>query len=234
MPTLDPAKTKLSKELKHNSPLVGCRFDPTGKFVFAAAQDNSIQRWEIASGKKTAFEGHKSWARGLAFTNDGKTLFSADWTGKILVWPADAEKAEPRQTIQAHTGWARALSVSPDGKTLASIGNDGKVCLWATADGKPIRSWQAHDCHGYNVAFHPDGKSLASADLKGIVKHWDLTSATMTRELDAKAVFAAWPSMRMGVCWPVPASRMSAMPSPVSAIRLSSCSTGRQDSASSS
>jgi WD40 repeat protein len=194
MLTLDPAKTKMSKEFKHNSPLVGCRFDPTGKFVFVAAQDNSIQRWEIASGKKTAFEGHKSWVRGLAFTNDGKTLFSADWTGKIIAWPADADKAEPRQTIPAHTGWARALSVSPDGKTLGSIGNDGKVCLWSTADGKPIRSWQAHDCHGYNLAFHPDGKSLASADLKGAVKHWDIATAALARELDAKVLHKYDPS----------------------------------------
>ncbi len=187
-PTLDPVKTKLSKDLKHSSPLVGCRFDPSGKYVFASAQDNSIQRHEIATGKKTSFEGHKSWVRGLAFTKDGKTLFSADWTGKILVWAADQEKAETRQTIQAHTGWARALSVSPDGKTLASAGNDGKVCLWSTADGKAIRAWQAHDCHVYNVAFHPEGTSLASADLKGVVKDWDLTG-TMSRQLDAKVLY---------------------------------------------
>jgi WD40 repeat protein len=192
MMKLDPTKTKLAKDLKHTSPLVGCRFDPTGKYVFASAQDNSIQRWEIATGKKTPFAGHSSWVRGLAFSKDGKTLFSADWTGKIIVWPADAEKPQPRQTIQAHTGWARALSLSPDGKMLASVGNDGRVCLWNTADGKAIASWTGHESHVYNVAFHPDGKSLATADLKGIVKHWPLAGMTAParpeRELDAKVL----------------------------------------------
>jgi WD40 repeat protein len=188
---IEPTKTKLLKDFKHNSPLVGCRFDPSGKYVFASAQDNSIQRWEIDTGKKTSFDGHKSWVRPLAFSKDGKTLFSADWMGRLLVWNVADEKPAPRQTITAHAGWCRALSVSPDGKTLASVGNDGKVCLWSTADGKEIRAWRAHDCHVYNVAFHPDGKSLASADLKGVVKHWDITAPATApvRELDAKVLY---------------------------------------------
>src|SRR5438094_3277014 len=88
---VDPAKTKLVKELKHNSPLIGCRFDPSGRFVFAGAQDNSVQRWEIATGKRTAFTGHKSWVRALAFEPASQTLYSADWAGKVLVWPIESE-----------------------------------------------------------------------------------------------------------------------------------------------
>lgn len=186
---IDPTKTKLGKEFKHTAALVGCRFDPTGKFVFAGSQDNSIQRWALADGKKASLNAHKSWVRALSFTPDGKTLFSADWTGKILVWPADAETPAPKQTIDAHAGWCRALAVSPDGKQLASCGNDHKVCLWSTADGKPIRTNEGHDCHVYNVAFHPDGKHLVSADLKGVVKHWDVTTGALTRSLDAAVLW---------------------------------------------
>src|SRR4051794_13523977 len=169
---IEPTKTKLLKDFKHASPLIGCRFDPLGKFVFVSAQDNSIQRYRIDDGAKVSYAAHKSWVRAIAFSKDGKTLFSADWTGKILAWPADADKPEPRFTVDAHTGrWARARALTPDGKTLASVGNDGRACLWSAADGKPLNSWQASDCHVYNVAFHPDGKSLATADLKGVVKH---------------------------------------------------------------
>ena len=100
-PKIEPTKTKLLKDYKHNSALVGCRIDPTGKYVFAGAQDNSVQRFEIDTGKKAAFDGHKSWVRALAFSKDGKTLFSADWTGKVLVWNAADEKPAPRQTISA-------------------------------------------------------------------------------------------------------------------------------------
>ncbi len=196
---VDPAKTKQVKELKHNSALVGCRFDPSGRFVFASAQDNSIQRWDIGSGKRTAFAGHKSWVRALAFDRDGKTLFSADWTGRILAWPVDAEKPAPVRTIEAHKGWARALAVSPNGKALASCGNDHKVRLWSVADGKPLAELAGHESHVYNIAFHPDGKSLVSADLKGVVQVWDLATQKAVRKLDAGVLCKYDPTFRADI-----------------------------------
>jgi WD40 repeat protein len=168
--------------------LIGCRFDPTGRFVFAGSQDNTIQRWELATGKKTTLTGHKSWARGIAFLPGGKTLFTAGYEGRILCWPADAEAPTPLRTIDAHHGWVRAVAVSPDGKLLASCGNDHRVKLLSTVDGKLVRELTGHTCHVYNVAFHPNGQHLASADLKGVVKHWDLAKGTLVRDLDASAL----------------------------------------------
>ena len=82
----DPAKTHLVQDLKHTSPLLGCRIDPSGAFVFAGAQDNTVVRWQLADGKKTALAGHKSWVRALAFAAD-KLAFSGDYTGQLLAWP---------------------------------------------------------------------------------------------------------------------------------------------------
>lgn len=193
-PPLPPAKLDVTQthpiqELKYTSPLVGCRIDPTGRFVVAGAQDNTLQRWELATGKATPLVGHKSWVRGLAFSADGKRLFSADWTGKVLAWPLDADKPEPSLTIDTHKGWARAVIVSPDGKTLATCGNDHLVKLWSAADGKPIAEFAGHEYHVYNIAFHPSGKRLASCDLRGIVLEWDLEAGKSVRELDAKVLY---------------------------------------------
>jgi WD40 repeat protein len=175
-------QTHLAAEHKHNSPLLGCRFDPSGAFVFAGAQDNSIQRWALADGKKTALGGHQSWVRALAFQD--KTMFSGDYAGKILSWDFAAETPTPVRTIDAHEGWVRALTVSPDGKLLASCGNDNLVKLW-TLDGKPVRQFAGHSRHVYNVAFHPDGQQLASCDLLGSVKHWEVATGKLVRDLDA-------------------------------------------------
>src|SRR5262249_26971832 len=150
------------KEWKHTSPLVSCRIDPAGRFVFAGAQDNTIQRWELASGKRTEPGGHKSWVRALAFHPKDGVLFSGDYHGKVLAWPLDADSPVSAQTIDAHQGWVRALAVSPDGKLLASCGNDHLVKLWSTADGKLVKELKGHACHVYNVAFHPKGESLVS------------------------------------------------------------------------
>jgi WD40 repeat protein len=180
---IDPAKTKLAKELKHTAPLLGCRIDPSGRFVFAGGQEATVIRWELDGGKKTTLEGHKSWVRALAFS--GATLFSADYTGKLIAWPVEDDKPAPKWKIAAHKGFARALGVSPDGKTVASCGNDRLVRLWSAADGKEQARYEGHESHVYNVAFHPDGKSLVSGDLKGVVKQWDLASGKVTRTLDA-------------------------------------------------
>ncbi len=181
---IDPTQVRMVQELKHDSPLIGARFDPKGRFVFAGAQDNTIQRWELATSKKTALVGHKSWVRALAFAPQEKFLFSGDWAGRVLVWPLDADDPKPLRTVEAHKGWVRALAVSPDGKTLASCGNDNLVKLWSVAEGKLLRQFVGHTSHVYNLAFHPDGKTLCSGDLKGVVKQWDLTTGISVRDLD--------------------------------------------------
>src|ERR1041384_5238287 len=62
-----PARTRLAFELRHTAPLIGCRFDPSGRFVFASSQDNTIQRWDLNDRAKVSFAGHRSWVRGLAY-----------------------------------------------------------------------------------------------------------------------------------------------------------------------
>jgi WD40 repeat protein len=44
-----------------------------------------------------------------------------------------------------------------------------------------------HPWHVYNVAFHPTGQTLVSCDLKGELKEWDVSSATLKRDLTAAA-----------------------------------------------
>jgi WD40 repeat protein len=192
----DPVPTRMVQELRHNSPLLSCRFDPTGRFVFAGAQDNTIQRWELDSSQRVALEGHRSWVRSLAFqARDGK-LFSGDYSGRVLVWAFDAVAPAPERTIEAHRGWVRAVAVSPDGRQLATCGNDRLVRLWSLPGGEGVRELGGHTCHVYNVAFHPSGTRLTSGDLHGNVKDWDLSDGREIRTLDATVLFRYDPTFR--------------------------------------
>ncbi len=177
----------MAQELRHDSPLLGCRFDPSGRFVFAGAQDNTIQRWELSGGRKVALKGHRSWVRGLAFHDT--QLYSGDYAGRLLVWPLADAKPRPRRAIQAHRGWARMLAVSPDGRLLATCGNDHLVKLWDTSSLSLVRELSDHTCHVYNVAFHPGGRYLVSADLRGNVKQWDLQNGREVRTFDAAVLY---------------------------------------------
>jgi WD40 repeat protein len=186
---IEPSQTHLLSQWKHTAPLVGCRFDPSGQFVFAGAQDNAVVRYHLGTGKKTELKAHKSWVRALAFAAKENLLFSGDWAGRLIAWPFDADAPAPRWNLAAHKGWVRALAVSPDGKALASCGNDLLVKLWSIPDGKLLATLSGHAWHVYNVAFHPGGKQLVSADLHGVVKVWDLAKQKVARELDARLLY---------------------------------------------
>jgi len=215
MPNVAPANTHLTMELKHGRPLIGCRFDPSGRYLFASAEDDTIQRFDLLTGDKTALLGHKSWTRGLACVPSKHTsivphalisasavvggntsvrkptpftLLSCDYHGQLLWWNGADETPKPTRSITAHEGWIRAVAVSPDGATISTCGNDLLVKLWNFADGRLLRTIEGHTSHVYNVAFHPNGQRLVSADLKGNIKDWEIATGKLMRELDAKVL----------------------------------------------
>jgi WD40 repeat protein len=184
----DPALAHVTVQWAHTSPLLCCRFDPAGKFVFAGCEDHSIQRWDLKSAAKIGLTGHESWVNALAFSPDGKTMVSAGCDGRLIWWPADAEKPEAARKVDAHAGWVRSVSMSGDGKVLASGGNDRLVKIWNPADGSLVRELPGHESHVYTVLVHPNNQWVISGDLKGQVKQWEVSSGNLMRTFDAKAL----------------------------------------------
>lgn len=183
--TANPAKTHIAREFKQGSPLVSCRFDPTARYVFAGAQDASVVRWDLAGGQQTALIGHDSWVRAIGFTPDGQTAFTGDYQGRLIWWPATAEKPEPARNIEAHAGWVRAVRVTADGSQVVTCGNDQLIRIWSVAEGALLRELKGHENQVYNIAVHPGGEQLASIDLKGVIKHWSLADGQQLRQLTA-------------------------------------------------
>lgn len=182
-PAADPLKTHLAREFKHGDKLFACRFDPTGRYVFAASTDFSILRWDLDSGQQAVLKGHDSWVRALAFSPDGKTLYSGGYDGRLIWWEADADSPQPLRTVEAHAGWVRSVAVSPDGQTLCTAGNDHLVKLFSAADGSLVRELAGHARHVYNAVFHPGGGQLVSMDLMAQVRVWNLSDGSVAREL---------------------------------------------------
>ena len=173
---IDVTQTHVVAEFKHDIPLTTCRIDPSGRFVFAGAEDFHVYRWDLSGDdtSKTVFSGHQSWVRSLDFSRDGKLLFTAGYDDHIGIWNTADATPKPVQMIKAHNGWVRWVRVSPDGKLLASCGNDNLIKLWNLPDGTLLREFAGHDRYPYAVVFHPDGKRLASFDLMGVIKDWDI------------------------------------------------------------
>jgi len=185
---MDVTKTHVVHDFDHGSPLISCRFDPTGRFVFAGAQDYRVCRWEIATGTKTELTAVNAWVRGLAFDSTASTVITAGFDGRLMSWPVEGEPVDPVRTIEAHHGWARAVAVSPDDTLLASVGNDLKVRLWSMQDGSLVREMSGHESHVYNVAFHPSGERLVTGDLKCNLIDWNVADGKQLRSWQAESL----------------------------------------------
>ena len=184
---MDVTKTHVATDLKHDSPLISCRFDPTDRYAFAGAQDYNVWRFEIATGNKVAYP-TDAWVRSLSFSSDGSKLFTGGYDGRLMFWDVAADKPEPVHTIEAHKGWIRAIDVSPDCTLLASVGNDLAVRLWNTSNGKLVRELKGHESHVYNVRFHPSGQHLATGDLMCNLMHWDIETGKQLRTWQAESL----------------------------------------------
>lgn len=173
---LDVTKTHKVASYHHDLPLTCCRFDPLSRFVFAGAEDLNIYRWDLSTGLKMMFAGHKSWVRSMDFSPDGKWLYTAGWDGELHWWQTDDPQPRSRRMVRAHVGFARWVRVNQDGSLLATCGNDNMIRIWRSNAGEMVTEMAGHERNPYAVNFHPDGKHLVSQDLIGNVFIWDLES----------------------------------------------------------
>jgi len=178
----DPKLAHVAAEWAADGPLVCCRFDTKGRYVFCGLERSVIQRFSLADGKRVDYAGgHDSWVFSLACTPDGAQTISGGGDGRLSFWETDASAApKPIRQVEAHKGWIRALGVSPDGSLLASGGDDKLVKLWEMATGKLLHTLEGHTGLINSLVFHPGGKLLLTGDLMGVVKPWDLSTPAPT------------------------------------------------------
>jgi WD40 repeat protein len=185
----DPKQAHVAAQWPAERPVVCCRFEPAGRFVFCGLESSVVQRFNLADGSRVAFPGgHDSWVFSLAFSGDGEKTYTGGGDGRVTVWETAASAPQPVRQIEAHHGWIRAMSVSPDGLLLATGGNDRVVRTWETSSGKPVGELKGHAGHVYSLEFHPNGKTLLSGDLLGVIHAWDLASGRSEATFDAGAL----------------------------------------------
>ena len=178
MPADRPHAARVEREFKHARPLIGCRFDPTGRFLFASAEDNTIQRFDLLTGTKTALAGHASWVRGHGVRRRHAT-FAADAVAAVergcAGVPGGGVGAGGRRPRRSRT---RSRS-SPATTTASSSG--GRA---TPTTPKPLRSVAAHDGWVRAVAVSPDGKTVATCGNDHLVKLWSAADGAPLRTLD--------------------------------------------------
>jgi WD40 repeat protein len=175
-PVFDPAAARVERELKHARPLVGCRFDPSGRFLFVSAEDDSIQRFDLLTGAKATLAGHESWVRGVCFAAPNPPA------------PADLDGRARRQLAAQALGGLAPVLPAPKSHpfTLVSADYRGKLIWWQGGAGapKPLKSVQAHEGYARALAVSPDGSLVASCGNDHAVKLWRAADGKPVRTLE--------------------------------------------------
>ena len=186
----DPKQAHILAQWSVERPIVCCRFDPRGRFVFCGLESSTIQRVSLADGKKVPLAGgHESWVFSLAISPGGETIYSGGGDGRVAVWETESATPKPIRMIDAHRGWVRGLGVSRDGKLLASGGNDRVVRLWEASSGRLVRELTGHQSQVYSLVFSTDGRTLLTGDLVGSIWQWDLATGKSVGTFDAKPLY---------------------------------------------
>ena len=189
----DPTAARWSARLKHARPLIGCRFDPSGRFLFVSAEDETIQRFDLLTGIKVAFTGHRSWVRGMAFIG-------------VKAASSRLDSWERERGLAGLAGFgATALAMpKPEPFTLVSGDYHGQLIWWpgdAEAP-KPIRTVEAHQ-----------GWIRASRQAR-MARPWRVAATTMrsscgmprmgnrsARSRVMRRTSTTWPSIRTASGW---------------------------------
>jgi WD40 repeat protein len=103
---------------------------PDGRYVTAGTASGTIHVWEVATGRETIINGSGGAGGSLAYTSDGKRLFSGG-EDAVKIW--DLDTGQELVTLGGHTGSVERLFLARGGRRLISFTRKGEIKLWDAA-----------------------------------------------------------------------------------------------------
>jgi WD40 repeat protein len=174
----------------HAEYVASLAFSPDGKLLAVGSRGydhathrrwGEIKLWDVATGKARAtWEGHKEEPSALAFSPDGKALFSVTSYLERITW--DVATGRVKRSFAAHRSaiTCQRLRVSADGKQAGTCGTH-VAFLWGAGDGKELHS-AAWAVSGWGSTLSHDLR-LAAAPNHQDVDLWDVGTGKLVRSL---------------------------------------------------
>ncbi|MHB1422295.1 MAG: sigma-70 family RNA polymerase sigma factor [Gemmataceae bacterium] len=158
---LDSTTGRLVRRIQSKEDVLA--FSPDGKLAVTGSKDNTVDLWEIESGRRIfQLKGHKAPVCDAAFAADSRKLITIDLSKKIGHW--DFVEGKLRKYLDTAAPNHRTFRLSPDGRTLAVVPSRREaVRLYDTETGKLRCTLQgAPAAARYGLAFNPDSRILAT------------------------------------------------------------------------
>jgi WD40 repeat protein len=118
----------------------------------------------------------------VAFSADGRTIFSGDGDGWIRQW----DVATGKERVGADSSFFVASAARTYDGAMVAVGSaDGRIAIIDSATGRRVRQWSAGSEMIINVGFAKCG--LMSSDINGGIKLWDSATGKLRRQITSAA-----------------------------------------------
>jgi WD40 repeat protein len=164
--------------------LTAAAFTSDGKELMAIADDFTVRRFAIGTGKRLDSQNFPQGIvrsvppapPGMALTPDGQYLALAQNASGAWLWKVGSADAQ-RLAAKEITAGAMSVAVAAQGKFVALSQADGCISLWGRESGRPLRVLSAFRFGSVIVALAPDGRRLAAASLNDrLIRLWDVAA----------------------------------------------------------
>jgi serine/threonine-protein kinase len=173
----------------HKGPVETMTFSRDNHFLASGGCDKAVILWELdgPNSKEVAtFKGHTENVKAVAFSSDGKTLVSASLDGTIRFWRRGGVWSKDQLAmIQGEGGPIYTIAFSSDSRYMA-IGSLDQTVRIFDMNSPQLRQKAVLKGHlgvVRQVQFSPDSRTLVSVCDGGRVIAWNVTSGTMSHEL---------------------------------------------------
>ena len=178
----------------HRDAVLSVAWSPDGTRIASASADQTVQVWEVQSGRTLQiYAGHSSFVLSAVWSPDGTRIASGSDDQTVQVW--EVESGKTLLTYNRHKGAVWSVAWSPDGTRIASASFDQTVQVWEAQSGRTLLTYTKHSSTVDSAAWSPDGKRIASASDDRTVQVWEAQSGrtllTYTRH-DGTVESAAW------------------------------------------
>ena len=163
---------------------------PEGNLLACIGADNNIS--VAAPSFLRALDCEAQPQPALAMSTDGARVFSGSNDGKVRQWILNEGREE--RAIAAHTAPVTDLAFAPNGQYFASSSDDKTVKVWNIGNGE-LQADLPHPGKVLSVSIRSDSLRLSSTAEDGIVRVWDVATATLLETFhasDNKGGIARW------------------------------------------
>ena len=156
----------------------------SGRTLYLASADNNA--WVVEAALDHLLIGHTGAAAGVAFSSDGRWVFSCGADNTLRQW--DTTTGTATRTYTGSNKPLLRLAVSADGKRLAAATNDNRILGWtlkADAAAAAVASDLAITTPAAiaDLAINGDGTVIATAGADNVVSLWHTPTGTLLERL---------------------------------------------------